>query len=189
MATAPMFSDLVLSDPDEMVKVTNVGKVTIEWAGVRRMYILEPHKETFIPFHVCCKYLGDPRSEYKKQTVYQTVSGERGVIPERRGELIRLSVFYGLYHDKIHLLPTKAAPKVTVFTLTDRELSFPISNPDSANYGYNTVETQNIDIRTELERVKQQMAELENRQHALTSNMLADDVEAGEATADEPPGM
>ena len=188
MATAPMFSDLVLSDPDEMMKVTNVGKVPLEWAGVRRVYVLEPGRSTFIPFHVCCKYLGDPRSEYKKQTVYKTVSGERGVIPERKGELIRLSVFYGLYHDKLHMLP-QAAPKVTVFTLTDRELTFPMTNPDSVNYGYDTVETQNIDIATELQRVKQQMAELENRQHALTSNMMADDPEAGEATADTPPGM
>ena len=188
MATAPMFSDVVLSDPDEMMKVTNVGSVPLEWAGVRRVYVLEPKKTVFIPFHVCCKYLGDPRAEFKKQTVFQTPNGERGVVPERKGELIRLSVFYGLYHDKLNMLP-KVAPKVSVYTLTDRELTFPISNPDSINYGYQTIETQNIDIRTELERVKQQMAELENRQHALTSNMMADDPEAGEATADTPPGM
>ena len=134
MATAPMFSDVVLSDPDEMMKVTNVGSVPLEWAGVRRVYVLEPKKTVFIPFHVCCKYLGDPRSEFKKQTVFQTPNGERGVVPERKGELIRLSVFYGLYHDKLNMLP-KVAPKVSVYTLTDRELTFPISNPDSINYG------------------------------------------------------
>ena len=188
MATAPMFSDIVLSDPDEMMKVTNIGKVPLEWAGVRRVYILQPGATTFVPFHVCCKYMGDPRSEFKKQTVFQTPSGERGVIPDRKGELIRLSVLYGLYHDKLIELPN-IAPKVSVYTLTDRELTFPINNQDSVSYGYNTIETQNIDIRTELERVKAQMAELENRQHALTSNMLADDAEAGEATADVPPGM
>ena len=96
-------------------------------------------------------------------------------------------MLYGLYHDKLIELPN-IAPKVSVYTLTDRELTFPINNQDSVSYGYNTIETQNIDIRTELERVKAQMAELENRQHALTSNMLADDAEAGEATADVPPG-
>jgi hypothetical protein len=46
-----------------------------------------------------------------------------------------------------------------------------------------------IDVRTELDRVRKQMAELESRQTALTHNMLADDPEAGEATPDSPPGL
>lgn len=188
MTTAPIFSDLVLSDPDEMMKVTNTGKVALEWAGVRRVYVLEPKKPMFIPFHVVCRYMGDPRSQYKKTEGFITASGEKGVIPERRNELVRLSILYGLYHDKVKQLPT-IAPKVSVFTLTDKELQFPINDPDSVSYGYTTSETQNIDVRTELDRVKQQLMDLETRQAALTSNLLADDAEAGEATADTPPGM
>jgi hypothetical protein len=192
MASAPllneMFSDITLSDPDEMMKVTNTGKIPLEWAGYRRVYILEPGKPVFIPFHVVVRYMGDPRSVYKKTESFVTPSGDRGVIPERRAELVRLSIWYGLYHDKIRFLP-QCAPSVTVTTLTDRVLQFPINDPDSVAYGYNTMETQNIDVRTELDRVKSQLAALEQRQQALTSNLLADDGEAGEATPDTPPGM
>jgi hypothetical protein len=188
MTTAPLSVDIILSDPDEMMKVTNTGRTPIEWMGVRRMYVLEPKKPVFVPFHVVCRYMGDPRSQYQKTETFRTPSGDRGVIPERRGELIRLSILYGLYHDKVKDLP-KVAPKVTVMTLTDRELSFPITNPDGVQYSYDTNDQQNIDVRTELDRVKRQLEELEQRQHSLTANILADDVEAGEATADTPPGM
>ena len=185
--TAPMFSDIELSDPDEMMKVTNTGKVRVEWDGFRRVYVLEPNKPQFIPFHVVCKYLGDPRSQYQKTETYNTPSGEKGVIPERKGELVRLGVLYGVYQLGLHDLP-RLAPKVTVTTLTDRVLEFPIHNPDATSYSYASSDTSMIDVRTELDRVRRQMAELENRQAALTHNMLADDPEAGEAQVDSPPG-
>jgi hypothetical protein len=187
-----MFSDITLSDPDEMMKVTNNGKVPLEWLGFKRAYVLEPRKPTFVPFHVVCKYMGDPRSVRgtgsPSGVPFRTPSGDRGVVPDRRAELIRLAIFYGLYHNNLPQLP-KIAPKVTVMTLTDRELEFPITHPDGISYGYDTDQTQNIDVRTELDRVKEQLAMLEQRQSALTSSLIADDAEAGEATEDAPPGL
>ena len=55
--TAPIsFGEVNLSDPDEMMKVTNNGKVALEWAGTnRRMYTLRPNVTEFVPFHVVCK--------------------------------------------------------------------------------------------------------------------------------------
>ena len=185
MATAPMFSDIVLSDPDEMMKVTNNGKITVEWAGFRRMYYLEPGKPVFVPFWVCVKYMGDPRSVRGQAVPFRTPSGEKGVVPDRRAELVRLSIFYGLYHDKLAQLPSKA-PKVTILTLTDRELEFPIDHPDGVSYSYDTDQTQNIDVRTELDRVKAQLAELSQRQEGLQSALIADDPDSGEATEDSP---
>lgn len=183
VTTAPMFSDLNLSDPDELMKVTNTGKVDIKWFGVRREYIMSPNKATPVPFHVCVRYLGDPRSQLRKSESFRTPDGSMGVIPERRGELVRLSVMYGLYHDKIKTLP-KVAPKVHVTTFNDVALEWPIFNPESVSYLYNTTETTNIDIRTELDRTRSQMAQMEQRIAALTNNMIADDEDGGEAPDD-----
>lgn len=185
MATAPMFSDITLSDPDEQMMVTNNGKAPVEWLGFKRQYILEPNKPIWVPFHVICKYMGDPRSVKGQAVPFKTISGEKGVVPDRRAEMIRLSVFYGLYHNNLAQLPNKA-PRVTVMTGSQRELTFPITNPEGVSYGYDTDQTQNIDVRTELDRVKAQLAELSARQEGLQSALVADDPESGEATEDSP---
>lgn len=186
--TAPLFSELNLSDPEEQMKVTNNSGKAIEWFGVRRQYILEPHATSFIPFHVICRYMGDPRSDYKKTETFKTPNGEMGVVPERRGELIRLSVLYGLYHGKIKDLP-KRAPKVTVMTLNDVPIEFPITNSQGKTYRYDTLDNKNIDVRTELERLQGQIANLEHKQTALIEAGAADDPDGGEASEDSAPGM
>jgi hypothetical protein len=187
--TAPMFSDLNLSDPEEMMKVTNNGTKNVRWIGVgRREYVIEPAKSMFIPFHIIVRYLGDPRSDFKKTETFQTPSGDMGVIPERRGELIRLSILYGLYHGNIPQLPKKA-PKVTVTTLNDVEIDFPIFNPQGKTYKYTTLDSKNIDVRTELERLQNQIASLESKQTNLINSGAADDPDAGEAPEDSAPGM
>jgi hypothetical protein len=189
MATAPvLLGEINMSDPDEMLKVTNNGKATIEWTGVRRQYVLVPGKPVFVPFHVCIRYLGDPRSEYRKTESFTLPDGSMGVIPERRGEIIRMSVFYGLYHDKIKQLP-KMAPKVTVTRLDDTAIDWPIFNPDGPRVQYNTPDGGLIDARTEFERMRGQMAQMETRMAALQSGMAADDPEGGEATEDAAPGL
>ena len=186
--TAPSFSEVDLSDPDEQMKVTNNGTSELEWVGVRRIYSIKPKESAHIPFHVIVRYLGDPRSDYKKQENFVTPSGARGVIPEKRGELIRLSIVYGLYHGRIKDLP-KVAPKVTVSTLNDVVLEFPINKPQGTVYSYQTSEQSNIDARTEFERLQARQKELENRMAALVDNMAADDPDGGEAPADGHPGM
>lgn len=188
IAPSPIFSDLTLSDPDEMMKVTNTGKVKIRWKGVRRIFEVAPQKTEFIPFFVCVRYLGDPRSVRKRTETFQTPNGDKGVIPERGTELSRLSIFYGLYQAKIRDLP-KHAPKVHVTTLLDHEVSFPIFNADSVSYGYDTSQTPMTDVRTELERMQAQMAQMEQQYRVLQDASLADDPEAGEATADGPSGL
>lgn len=186
--TAPAFSELDLSDPDEQMQVTNNGTSPIEWDGVRQTYLIKAKETKFVPFHVIVRYLGDPRSDYKKEEMFETPSGERGVIPERRKELVRLSINYGLYHGKINDLP-KVAPKVTVLTLNDIPVEFPIFNPKGTVYSYHTSKQALIDSRTEFERINARIAELEGRQAKLVDNMAADDPDSGEAPDDSHPGM
>lgn len=186
--TAPMFTDVNLSDPDEQMNATNTGKIDAVLDGLRRTYTIKPRETKMVPFHVLIKYLGDPRSAYKKVESFQTPSGDKGVIPERRGELIRLAVFYGLYHDKIQQIKN-VAPKLTVMTGNGEEIHWPAYEPNGVSYLYDTSDTQMIDVRTELDRVRQQLASLEGRQNSLQHAMTADDQEAGEALADTPPGM
>lgn len=185
--TAPSFSELDLSDPDEQMKVTNNSSKPIEWTGIRRIYLIGPKNTEYIPFHVIVRYMGDPRSDYRKTEMFLTPSGERGVIPERRAELIRLSILYGLYHGKINDLP-KHAPKVTVTTLNDQVIEFPINKPRGTVYAYQTSQQSNIDARTEFDRMQKRMNEMEERQRQLLDNMKADDPDGGEASDDVPPG-
>lgn len=188
--TAPSvsFSDLDLSDPDEQMKVTNNSTKNIEWYGVRRLYTIPAYESAIIPFHVIVRYLGDPRSDYRKTETFVTPSGDRGVIPERRGELIRLSVLYGLYHGKINDLPKKA-PKVTVTTLNDVKIDFPIFHPKGTVYAYQTNQQGIIDARTEFERIQKKITELEARQNSLMEHAESDDPESSEAPEDSHPGV
>jgi hypothetical protein len=190
VTTAPLasFSDLDLSDPDEQMKVTNNSSKDIEWTGVRRIYTLPAKGTTFIPFHVCVRYLGDPRSDYRKTESFVTPTGDRGVIPERRGELIRLSVLYGLYHGKIAQLP-KVAPKVTVTTMADHPIEWPINQPKGTVYAYQTSETGIIDARTEFDRIQKKIAELERRQNSLAAYAEDEDLTTDEAPEDTHPGV
>jgi hypothetical protein len=188
VTTAPLasFSELDLSDPDEQMKVTNNTAKDIEWTGIRRIYTLPAKGTTFIPFHVVVRYLGDPRSDYRKTESFVTPTGDRGVIPERRGELIRLSVLYGLYHGRINELPKKA-PKVTVTTMNDVAIQFPIFQPKGTVYSYQTQQQGIIDARTEFDRMSKKINELEQRQNALLEHMSEDEGE-GEAPEDSHPG-
>jgi hypothetical protein len=186
--TAPSFSDITLSDPDEMMKVTNNQKTPLTWLGFRREYTIQPGQQAFVPFWVCCLYLGDPRSVRGQAVPFRTPSGDKGVVPDRRAELVRLSIHYGLYHNNLAQLPNKA-PRVTVLTLTDREIQFPIDHPDGVTYSYDTDQTQNIDVKTELDRTRQMAMDMQRRIEQLESAQAADDPEAGEATEDTPLGM
>ena len=185
VATAPSltYSELDLSDPDDQMKVTNNTSHALEWEGVRRIYTIPAKGTEFIPFHVIVRYLGDPRSEYRKSETFMTPSGEKGVIPERRGELIRLSVMYGLYHGKIPDLPKKA-PKVTVTTLNDQVIDFPIFHPNGTAYAYQTNQQGIIDARTEFDRLTKRINEMEARQSALLEHSSGDDPDSEDPPED-----
>ncbi len=186
--TAPTFADLNLSDPDELMQVTNNTSKPITWDGTsRRTYSIPPKQSVPIPFHVCVKYMGDPRSDYKKTESYKTPDGKIGVIPAREAELRRLSINYGLYQGKIKDLP-KVAPKVTILTFNGVELEWPIKNPKARTYRYDTIDSRGIDVRTELERLQAQISALEGRQTALNESAALEDPESTEAPEDTVPG-
>jgi hypothetical protein len=190
VTTAPStsYEETDLSDPDEQMYVTNNGNSTIEWDGLQRTYLLKPSEPTPIPFHVIVRYLGDPRSEYRKTETFKTPDGKMGVIPERRGELIRLSVMYGLYHGKIDQLPKKA-PKVTVTTFNQIPINFPIYNPHGPVYAYQTNETAMIDARTEIERLTKKQRETDQRINELLSHITGDSGDTEDAPEDSHPGV
>lgn len=190
VSTAPSvpFSPIDLSDPDEMMQVTNTSTKDISWYGVRRLYHIPGKGTAMLPFHIIVRYLGDPRSDYRKTETFTTPSGDRGVIPERRGELIRLSVMYGLYHGKIAELPKKA-PKVVVTRLSGEEIQFPIFDPSGKTYAYQTPQQGIVDARTEFERIQKKIMELEQRQNSLMEHAVNDDEESAEAPEDAHPGV
>ena len=81
------------------------------------------------------------------------------------------------------------APKVTVLTLNNMAIEFPINNPDGRTYGYQTMDNKNIDVRTELDRLRAQQAATDERMQALLQAQEARDPESDEAGEDTAPGM
>jgi hypothetical protein len=115
---------LVLDDPDEMMQVTNLGKVDLHWSvggpkSGRTYHIAANAKPVLVPFHVLCLFLGDPRSSSRRTVSYQPKGQQnRGVIPPRELELQRIACFYGVYEENI--------PKMHKMTVAE------VVNPDGS---------------------------------------------------------
>ena len=187
--TAPIsFGEVNLSDPNEMMKVTNNGKVALEWAGSnRRIYTLPINATEFVPFHVVCKYMGDPRAIKGTPQAYITPEKERGLIPPLGDELRRLTVFYGIYQSETRNLP-KHAPKVTITTLSDIPIQFPIQGSDFTRpAGFTAKDERMTDVRSELIRLQNQIDNLSTHKEELARYGDAIDLEAGDPMIDSPP--
>jgi hypothetical protein len=68
--------------------------LTFIWAKIH--YNIAPGKKRIVPFEVVCLYFGDPRSKVGTTVPYKDSRGS-GTVPERMGEVARLSVRYGVY--------------------------------------------------------------------------------------------
>lgn len=141
-------------------------------------------------------------------------TGKVGVVPERYAELRRLSVLYGVYEGNIarmhtikfkdlprdihpgggrddrdlfpHILDKNetVVPKMTVMTIHDHPVKFPIYEPDASPYRYDTAVGGNSDMVAEMEKIKRQYADLAARIEAGEARLDHDDADIPPASED-----
>lgn len=208
--------EVAFNDMSEQLFVKNVSGHDVTWRYSRREWVLPAKaKPVPVPFMVCCKYLGDPRSAFGVTNQF-TIPGEQrpGVIPERYSELRRLSVLYGIYEGHIekmsamryrdiprdrndpdrNLFPDKdpdqtIVPKVEVTTLDGKSVTFPIYTPEAHPYKYETEVTGMIDLRTELEKLQRQVGLANDRIEAIqTAQSEEGDIPPAQEDRARPPG-
>ena len=202
--------DIAFNDMTEQLWVSNDSKREVRWVyGNREWLLLPKHKPYPNPLQVCIKYLGDPRSAIGVTNQF-VIPGEQrpGVVPERYAELRRLSILYGVYEGLITKLHTvtfgqlpkdrgdtrdyfpeyganeTVVPKLTVTTLDNRALHFPVYEPDASPYRYDTEITGMTDVRTELEKLQRNQAIQQERIDALLAAPQEDDGDVPGAVMD-----
>lgn len=69
---------------------------TLRFVWNKYEYAIQPGFKKIVPFEVVCLYYGDPRSVTGRSVPYRDTRGA-GVVPDRRSEVMRLAVRYGVY--------------------------------------------------------------------------------------------
>jgi len=131
-------------------------------------YDVGPGEEVAVPFPVIALYFGDPRS----QNIVVEAEDSLGVhrVPTRESELLRLSVFYGIYQQGVKQLHAHI-PDVSIFTLDHIEIIPPCFDPKGEHvYGFKKSLHKNDDIATIISDLQDQIDSLKSREDARADN-------------------
>jgi len=142
-------------------------------------YRCEPGEKVIVPWPVVALYFGDPRSQHEK-TVEATDSQGVHVVPARGNELMRLSVFYGVYEQGVDFIAA-VVPRVRITTLDGIEIVPPCFDPDADHvYGFERNMQKSGDVATLIENLQSQIDSLKAQQakrhlHGDNDNELVED--------------
>jgi hypothetical protein len=161
-----------------------------KWANVP--YNIAPLKKRIVPFEVICLNFGDPRSKVGSAVPYKDSRGS-GMVPERMGEVRRLSIRYGVYEqgmENIHEalksennrlsifseshmgLPVKLMNDINFYakikSLEDIEILTPLFDPDgSITYGYTLDDQKSQDLSVIISQLTNRVRQLEGQKETL----------------------
>lgn len=128
----------------------------------RIAYDVAPGERVIVPWAVIALYFGDPRSRHG-QVVEATDSRGIHYVPARGDELLRLSVFYGVYEQGVELL-AEVVPDVRITTLDGVEVIPPCFDPDGEFvYGFQRNMQKSGDVATLIEQMEAQQAHLQEQ--------------------------
>jgi len=129
----------------------------------RKHYVLAPGESAFVPFEALVDALGDPRS-MDEPVPYNDGNGDRGVILKRHDQLSGLFGRYAIRAESIEML-MEAAPKLSVYTLSDQRVVFPAMRPDMLPYPAPNVQEHRVDSssRAITDRLEAENEELRSR--------------------------
>lgn len=138
----------------------------LRWARVA--YRVEAGEETIVPWAVIALYFGDPRS---KDKIFKAEDSQgESVVPTRQAELLRLSVFYGVYEQGVDSI-SEMVPDVTIKTLQGVEVIPPVFDPDGVYvYGAQRSMNKSTDIATMMGELQEQMEQLQARYDTIQLN-------------------
>lgn len=137
----------------------------------RISYRVEAGEKQIVPWEVIALYFGDPRSQVDKIVEAEDSQGVHKV-PTRGNELLRLSVFYGVYEQGVEELAA-VVPDVRITTLQGVEIVPPCFDPDNEyTYGYQKSMHRSGDVATMLANLEEAQASMQQqidtlRQHAV----------------------
>ena len=75
---------------------------------------------------------------------------------------------------------------MTITTLNDIPIEFPVSNPDARPANFTETENRMTDVRSELDRMQRQIEQLTERKDSLSKAQEGSDPEAGDPMVDTP---
>jgi hypothetical protein len=135
-------------------------------------YRCESGEKVIVPWPVIALYFGDPRSQHER-TVEATDSQGVHMVPARGNELMRLSVFYGVYEQGVETIAA-VVPRVRITTLDGIEIVPPCFDPDADHiYGFERNMQKTGDVATLIENLQSQIDSLKQAQaqrHLLGDN-------------------
>ena len=133
----------------------------------RIVYRCEAHEKVIVPWPVICLYFGDPRSQMN-QVVDAEDSRGKHKVPARGNELLRLSVFYGVYEQGVDSLAAMV-PDVRISTLAGVEIIPPVFDPECTyTYGFQKSAQRTDDVASLIANLQDQVDALKSAQ----ANML-----------------
>ena len=154
----------VQNNTDERLTLPDGRTDFLRWARVA--YRCEAREKVIVPWPVIALYFGDPRSQMDKIVKAEDSQGEHQV-PMRPAELLRLSVFYGVYEQGVDAI-ANMVPDVTISTLTGVEITPPVFDPYGEHiYGFQRSMQKSNDIATLMGQMQAELDELRSRYDSI----------------------
>lgn len=157
----------VQNNTDKRLTLPDGRTDLLRWARVA--YRCEAGEKTIVPWPVIALYFGDPRSQMDKIVKSEDSQGEHQV-PMRPAELLRLSVFWGVYEQGVDVIASMV-PDVTISTLTGIEIVPPCFDPYGEHiYGHKRSMQKSSDIATLMGQMQDELDELRQRYDSIQVN-------------------
>ncbi len=113
-----------------------------------REYTVKRGARVWVPFWAAVNAFGDPRSGPVVVPIKDSQSGETlGWIPDRRSEVGRLRLYYGLHADNYQRFDDISIPNVAVYDVNNEPVTMVIHDPEGNSV---TQATQTVDDRRQL---------------------------------------
>jgi len=175
---------VILPQPQDVVLDTGLNYYVENFTGTRLtqadgktdllrynrvVYRCEAGEKVIVPWAVIALYFGDPRSQPDKIVEAEDSQGKHRV-PARGNELLRLSVFYGVYEQGVDVLST-VVPDVRITTLAGVEIIPPVFDPECEfQYGFQKSTQRSEDVATMIQNLQEQVDALKSQQAAMRIN-------------------
>lgn len=157
----------IRNNTDERLTMPDGRTDLLRYARVA--YRCEPGESAIVPWPVVALYFGDPRSQMDKIVSAEDSQGVHQV-PTRGNELLRLSVYWGVYEQGVDVLAS-IIPDVTISTLTGIEIVPPCFDPYGEHvYGHKRSMQKSTDIATLMGDLQEQLDELRGKYDSIQLN-------------------
>lgn len=147
-------------------------------------YTVQRGKKVWVPFWAAVNSFGDPRSGPAVTVIREPGSGATlGWIPDRRSEVARLRILYGLHADNAQTFDDISIPRVKVTDVNDEPVLMVVHDPtgDTVTQASETVDDRRA-LLDMLERQQEQINQLRRDLGVEDEIAKEDELPADDAT-------